>query len=194
MSDLPPSPPVDPDRVARQRHFAISLFRLSGAFIVMFGFLAIAQRFSWVQGTKAKAFGTIMVLTGLFQSCFGRMPPCDTWQEWMRQFGRAVWDAQQDAKFATLLILTTSLDEQHFQSSVDVTRAELARYDADQEQLFYVQSAVQALATGWAVLANAPYAEKIDRMFDLRAGALASIDALVESWSARVSRGKPIAV
>jgi hypothetical protein len=67
MTDLPPFPPVDPEKVARQRHFAISLFRLSGAFIVMFGFLAIAQRFSWVQGTKAKAFGTIMVLTGLFQ-------------------------------------------------------------------------------------------------------------------------------
>ncbi|MFB0874728.1 MULTISPECIES: hypothetical protein [unclassified Sphingobium] len=62
-----PHPPIDPDKVARQRHFAISLFRLSGAFLVMFGFLAIAQRFSWVQGGKAKAFGTIMVLAGLFQ-------------------------------------------------------------------------------------------------------------------------------
>jgi hypothetical protein len=62
-----PIPPFDPDKVARQRHFAISLFRLTGAFLVMFGFLAIMQRFSWVQGTKAKAFGTIMVLTGLFQ-------------------------------------------------------------------------------------------------------------------------------
>lgn len=62
-----PLPPTDPDKVARQRHFAISLFRLSGAFLVMFGFLAIAQRFSWVQGGKAKAFGTIMVLAGLFQ-------------------------------------------------------------------------------------------------------------------------------
>lgn len=59
--------PSDPEKVARQRHFAISLFRLSGAFLVMFGFLAIAQRFSWVQGGKAKAFGTIMVLTGLLQ-------------------------------------------------------------------------------------------------------------------------------
>lgn len=70
MNDIsltPPSPPVDPDKVARQRHFAIGLFRLSGAFIVMFGFLAIMQRFDWVQGNKAKAFGAIMVLTGLFQ-------------------------------------------------------------------------------------------------------------------------------
>ncbi len=70
MTDLPPTtppPPVDPIKVARQRHFAIGLFRLSGAFIVMFGFLAIMQRFHWVQGNKAKAFGAIMVVTGLFQ-------------------------------------------------------------------------------------------------------------------------------
>ena len=67
MTDFPPPPPVDPEKVARQRHFAIGLFRLSGAFIVMFGFLAIMQRFTWVQGDKAKAFGAIMVIVGLFQ-------------------------------------------------------------------------------------------------------------------------------
>ncbi len=67
MNDMPPIPPVDPEKIARQRHFALGLFRLSGAFLVMFGFLAIMQRFSWVQGDKAKAFGLIMVVAGLFQ-------------------------------------------------------------------------------------------------------------------------------
>lgn len=67
MTDFPPPPPVDPEKIARQRHFAIGLFRLSGALIVMFGFLAIMQRFTWVQGGKAKAFGAIMVIVGLFQ-------------------------------------------------------------------------------------------------------------------------------
>ncbi|MES2158096.1 MAG: hypothetical protein V4512_09850 [Pseudomonadota bacterium] len=67
MTDTPPIPPLDRDKIARQRHFAIGLFRLSGAFIVMFGFLAIMQRFTWVQGDRAKAFGAIMVVVGLFQ-------------------------------------------------------------------------------------------------------------------------------
>ncbi|MBO9526618.1 MAG: hypothetical protein J7517_10900 [Sphingobium yanoikuyae] len=67
MNDMPPIPPTDPEKIARQRHFALGLFRLSGAFLVMFGFLAIMQRFSWVQGDKAKAFGLIMVVAGLFQ-------------------------------------------------------------------------------------------------------------------------------
>jgi drug/metabolite transporter superfamily protein YnfA len=63
MTDYQP----DPEKVARQRHFAIGLFRLSGAFIVMFGFLILMQRFSWVQGHKAKAMGGIFVVVGLFQ-------------------------------------------------------------------------------------------------------------------------------
>ncbi len=65
--DLSTPPPVDPEKVARQRFFAIGLFRLSGAFIVMFGFLILMQRFGWVQGTKAKAMGGIFVVVGLFQ-------------------------------------------------------------------------------------------------------------------------------
>jgi hypothetical protein len=67
MTDLTTPPPVDPEKVARQRFFAIGLFRLSGALIVMFGFLILMQRFGWVQGGKAKAMGSIFVLVGLFQ-------------------------------------------------------------------------------------------------------------------------------
>jgi hypothetical protein len=67
MTDRPDDIAANAEKVARQRHFAIGLFRLSGAFIVMFGFLAIMQRFTWVQGDRAKAFGAIMVVTGLVQ-------------------------------------------------------------------------------------------------------------------------------
>lgn len=77
-------PPVDPEKIARQRFFALGLFRLSGALLVMFGFLILMQRFSWVQGSKAKAMGAIFVVVGLFQfvivprlllALFRRPPP-----------------------------------------------------------------------------------------------------------------------
>ncbi len=67
MTDFPPPPAVDPEKVARQRHFALGMFRLTGALLVMFGFLILMERFSWVQGSKAKAMGMIFVLVGLFQ-------------------------------------------------------------------------------------------------------------------------------
>lgn len=67
MTDFPPPPSIDPEKAVRQRHFALGLFRLSGALLVMFGFLILMQRFSWVQGGKAKAMGAIFVMVGLFQ-------------------------------------------------------------------------------------------------------------------------------
>jgi hypothetical protein len=71
MNDTP-TDPVDPDALrreaaARQRFFAIGLFRLSGAFILMFGIVISLQRFSWVQGDKAKWLGLIVSIVGFFQ-------------------------------------------------------------------------------------------------------------------------------
>jgi hypothetical protein len=70
MSDpLPPSvPAVDPEKAARQRHVIIGLFRLSGVFVLMFGFLIMMQRFGWVQGQKAKVMGAIIATVGLYQT------------------------------------------------------------------------------------------------------------------------------
>lgn len=56
------------ESAARQRYFAINLFRLSGIAIVMFGFLIMMQRFGWVQGNKAKMMGAIIAFVGLFQA------------------------------------------------------------------------------------------------------------------------------
>jgi hypothetical protein len=71
MSDTP-SEPIDPDAArreaaARQRFFAIGLFRLAGAFILMFGIVISLQRFAWVQGDKAKWMGLIVSIVGFFQ-------------------------------------------------------------------------------------------------------------------------------
>ncbi len=56
------------DRAARQRFLIINLFRLSGVFIVMFGFLIMMQRFGWVQGDKAKIMGAIVATVGMVQT------------------------------------------------------------------------------------------------------------------------------
>jgi len=56
------------DRAARQRFLIINLFRLSGVFMVMFGFLIMMQRFGWVQGDKAKIMGAIVATVGMVQT------------------------------------------------------------------------------------------------------------------------------
>ena len=52
---------------ARARFFAIGLFRLSGALILLFGMLIMLQRFDWVQGGKAKWMGLIISCVGFVQ-------------------------------------------------------------------------------------------------------------------------------
>jgi hypothetical protein len=66
-NDLNPEVRPDPN-AARQRFLVINLFRLSGVFIVMFGFLIMMQRFGWVQGDKAKIMGAIVATAGMIQT------------------------------------------------------------------------------------------------------------------------------
>jgi hypothetical protein len=68
MTDPQSPPPTDPDAAARQRLLFINLFRLSGVFILMFGFLIMMQRFGWVQGRNAKILGAIIATVGLLQT------------------------------------------------------------------------------------------------------------------------------
>ncbi|MCF8706785.1 hypothetical protein [Rhizorhapis sp. SPR117] len=56
------------EAAARQRFFAIGLFRLSGVFILMFGFLIMLQKFDFVSGDKAKIMGAIIATVGMFQT------------------------------------------------------------------------------------------------------------------------------
>ena len=56
------------EAAARQRFIAIGLFRLSGVFILMFGFLIMLQKFAFVSGDKAKIMGAIIATVGMFQT------------------------------------------------------------------------------------------------------------------------------
>ena len=118
----------------------------------------------------------------LFERCFAIMPPVPTWQEWMREFGRAIWKVQQDVLAAPLLILTTKMDEEHFERSVNDVRTALAQFGPEREELMFLQSAIQATVTGWSIFASSAYAEKMGRMFDFEEQALRSVDSLVAGW------------
>ncbi len=68
MTDPTPEYRPDHEKVARQRFFAIGIIRLAGVFVLMFGFLILMQRFSWVQGEKAKWMGVIVSTVGIVQT------------------------------------------------------------------------------------------------------------------------------
>lgn len=59
--------PQAAERAARQRFFAIGLFRLSGALILVFGLAIAQQHFGWVTGQKARIMGVIVATVGFIQ-------------------------------------------------------------------------------------------------------------------------------
>lgn len=123
----------------------------------------------------------------LFGRVFERMGPSETWQEWMHEYGKAIWEVQQEAKFAPALILNIQLDEEHFERSVDLAKNQLKRFDADQEKLFFIQAAVQAVVTGWSIFALSSYSSKVSRFVNFKEDALNSVDTLVKGWEERFS-------
>lgn len=56
------------EQAAKQRFIALSLFRLSGIVILVFGFLIMLQQFGFVSGQKAKIMGAIIASAGMFQA------------------------------------------------------------------------------------------------------------------------------
>ena len=56
------------EAAARQRFFAINLFRLSGVFILIFGFLIMLEKFDFISGEKAKLMGAMVATVGMFQT------------------------------------------------------------------------------------------------------------------------------
>lgn len=64
---LPAPDPAAAERAARQRFYAISLFRLSGAMILVFGLAIAQQHFGWVSGQKARIMGVIVATVGFIQ-------------------------------------------------------------------------------------------------------------------------------
>lgn len=55
-------------KAAKQRFFALSLFRLSGIAILAVAYLIILGQFDFVSGQKAKTLGAIIAAIGLVQT------------------------------------------------------------------------------------------------------------------------------
>jgi uncharacterized membrane protein len=66
MKDLDPR--AAKENLEKQRFMVLSLLRLSGAVLVIFGFLCIAHRIAWFKGDVSTAIGAMFALSGLVQS------------------------------------------------------------------------------------------------------------------------------
>lgn len=132
---------------------------------------------------KGALMGAMMEV--LFDRCLVGIGQCETWQDWMCGFGRAIWQVQRETPPASLLIAATDLGDDHFDEARRKIVEQIEKYDGPVEFLLNVQSAVQALVTGWSVFAHSRFSSRLDREIQIDTLVSESISSLVRGWSAK---------
>ncbi len=123
------------------------------------------------------------MLEQIFNSCLDAMAEHRHWRDWMRAFGQALLRTQAETPDFGRLTTTTALTEACFSQTMARIREKLSGLDMPLDAAVELQSAVQALITGWSDFAHAPYAGLLRREIDLEDVALRSLDALIAGWS-----------
>lgn len=123
------------------------------------------------------------LMEDIFNQCLDAVPDHHHWRDWMRSFGVALLQTQKLVPDFGRLITTTDMAADHFGRTIERLREKLEKLDMPFDDAVKLQSAVQALTTGWSDFAHAPYADKLRQLFDLEAVALSSLDALIQGWT-----------
>lgn len=134
----------------------------------------------WHVQDKAELYR--LMSSRVFRSCVDAVPPSASWQEWLRQFGLALWHAQVTVRDAHQLIAQASMDDSARRAVRDEIVDTLAGLGLDRAIAAPAQRSVQALVTGWTTLKPLQGEEEDRPTFE---DALA---ALIAGWDARVRR------
>ena len=119
----------------------------------------------------------------IFAGCLDRVPDHCHWRDWMRAFGRVLLDTQRQIPDFGRLGTSRDMDDALFGRTVERIRGKLEQLDMPFDEAVKLQSAIQALTTGWSAFANAPYSAKLSTLFEPHEAAARSLDALIEGWS-----------
>lgn len=125
------------------------------------------------------------MMEAVFTRVIGAVPAEPNWRSWMRSFGLILWQTQYEVRDFSRLIATTEIDETQFERTAALIRTRLEGLDLPPDEAVQLQSAVQALMTGWSTFAHVPYARLLAELFDLDSIALKSLDALIAGWPYR---------
>lgn len=118
----------------------------------------------------------------IFRACLNAVPPCASWQEWLREFGLALWRAQRETPDIQQLIVATVPNDAARREAWALIADRLMALGMPSDLAEPAQRSVQALVTGWTTLAR-----RHDTFDPLPNGPfLTSLEALISGWAARV--------
>lgn len=129
------------------------------------------------------------IVERLFEEALREVPPHRRWQDWMRDFGCAMWQSQGRTRDFIRLVTTTRLPDAHFDRTLQRVRHAMAGLDLQESDAMRIQSSVQALVLGWAAVARGPYASQLAPVLDFERLVRENVDMLIEGEARKLSRG-----
>lgn len=125
---------------------------------------------------------TALMAEAIFRSGYERMPACDTWQDWLRAFGRALWEVQTDIRDSALIISVAPLEPGVLDGVVTDLKEAMLAYHLNEQTGARMQSSVQALVSGWMLYRHSQKAEWLDALIGIEESFYQSLDALIAGW------------
>jgi TetR/AcrR family transcriptional regulator, tetracycline repressor protein len=123
------------------------------------------------------------LMEDVFSQCLDAVPDYRHWRDWMRAFGEVLLQMQKELPDFGRLGTTRDMADDQFGRTIESLKEKLEKLDMPFDEAVKLQSAVQALTTGWSDFTNAPYAGKLQQIFDQEAVVLRSLDALIQGWT-----------
>lgn len=122
----------------------------------------------------------------LFIKAIENAPDADTWQDWMRGVGRAVWHNLIGYPDSGLLVMASNPSDEQFGRMSQIVREKLSGFDIDLEDGFRLHSGIQALITGWITFAHSPYNQQLEVAVDIEKSAMDTLDAMIDGWAPKL--------
>ena len=105
----------------------------------------------------------------------------------MHAFGTALWRTQATVRDFGRLVTTTDMEPAQLLRTTERIRAKVSRLNVAQSDAMEIQSAIQALMTGWSAFAHAPYAQALSTKIDIDRSAIRDLEALIAGKAAQIA-------
>ncbi|MDB5719056.1 MAG: TetR/AcrR family transcriptional regulator, tetracycline repressor protein [Sphingomonas bacterium] len=128
-----------------------------------------------------------LISESIFRSTLSSVPPCETWQDWLKEFGRAFWREQNNTRDSARLIAISPPRAESMSNIVNDISAAVRRVGLDPEVGMRMQSSVQALVTGWVIYNQSAASGSIARIHSIEESFEDSLDALIAGWAIKLA-------
>lgn len=122
----------------------------------------------------------------VFADCVESIPPCATWQQWLKAFGLELWRAQHEVRDAARLLFSAPHSVEALSQLADDLAGPLVAFGLSRDDALRAQSSVQALIIGWCGI-DQSFGRQLDHVLPVEDTMQHSLDALIAGWETRLS-------